>query len=472
MRGGVAPGRVAGMPSHRLAAAIAAATASLALAAPAGADSISYIKDGNVWLTTPDGARQFQVTTSGGYAYASQADDGTFIALAPNEHLHRLDRFGNVLADFTTPVTDGAPPAQPPDPRDQYTNYFHGPLDPEISPDGTKVSYTYYHQDWSYDPIFDGYRNHMSGGTAISYADRLTAWDEFGGNLTGWKNASWVDNTTLMRSDASTPLAEDVVFNDIAPGGGGPLRRWYRNARGYQRMDSELNRQKTMMAMSGTAMEPLKEHLALYRLPGGFESEPEACFAIFDDVKRDEPPVGATWSPEGTRLAWQDTQGVNVMSIPDLSGGCVAPTDQPRLLVPGAKHPDWGPADVPAARPAAPQSALQGGGRSAGTAVPGGGNGKAKLAVSVVRASLRQALAKGLRVKVGAPAAGPVTAVALKGSRTVARGTGRARKAGTFTLKLRFSVKGRRALRGARRAKLRVIVRTGGVRRVVRVTLR
>ena len=34
----------------------------LALPATAHADSISYIKDGNVWLSTSDGARQFQVT--------------------------------------------------------------------------------------------------------------------------------------------------------------------------------------------------------------------------------------------------------------------------------------------------------------------------------------------------------------------------------------------------------------------------
>ena len=74
--------------------------AALALAAPASADSISYIKDGNVWLTTPDGARQFQVTTSGAYAYASQADDGTFIALS-GERLHRLDRLGNAYGKLS-----------------------------------------------------------------------------------------------------------------------------------------------------------------------------------------------------------------------------------------------------------------------------------------------------------------------------------------------------------------------------------
>src|SRR3712207_9484097 len=96
--------RVPDMPISSPRTALTAAVACLALGAGAGADlaaadSISYLKDGDVWLTTPDGSRQFQVTTTGGYSYASQADDGTFIALA-GERLHRLDRFGKILAEI------------------------------------------------------------------------------------------------------------------------------------------------------------------------------------------------------------------------------------------------------------------------------------------------------------------------------------------------------------------------------------
>ena len=70
------------LPRLAAAGAAAAAAATLAAAAPAAhADSISYIKDGNVHLTTPDGARDHQVTYAGGYAYASQADDGRILAL-------------------------------------------------------------------------------------------------------------------------------------------------------------------------------------------------------------------------------------------------------------------------------------------------------------------------------------------------------------------------------------------------------
>ena len=91
----------------RTIAALAAAFA-LIIAAPAAADSIAYVKDGNVWLSTLDGARQFQVTSSRGYSDVSQAEDGTMIGLH-GVRLHRLDRTGRVLADFDTPVTDTRP---------------------------------------------------------------------------------------------------------------------------------------------------------------------------------------------------------------------------------------------------------------------------------------------------------------------------------------------------------------------------
>ena len=124
-------------------------------------------KDGNVWLTTPDGSRQVQVTTSGIYSYASQADDGTFIALT-GERLHKLSRDGKVLADFDTPVSDG--PKKGP-----FENYFMGPYEPEISPDGKLVSYSYawHHERFDFD--CKCVRWGIDSGTAITYPDRQTA---------------------------------------------------------------------------------------------------------------------------------------------------------------------------------------------------------------------------------------------------------------------------------------------------------
>src|SRR3954447_20673419 len=139
----------------------------------ASADSIAYIKDGNVWLSIADGSRQFQVTSSGGYSDVSQADDGTMIALH-GVRLQRLDRTGKVLADFDTPVSDTRPAG---------SRTFYGPFDPAISPDGTKVAYTYYYETQSQDPTCyppECVTAINEGGTGYSHADRATDWDEAG----------------------------------------------------------------------------------------------------------------------------------------------------------------------------------------------------------------------------------------------------------------------------------------------------
>lgn len=73
------------------------------------------------------------MTESGGYSFASQPDDGTLIGLN-GRRLHRIARDGTILADFSTPVSG-----------EQNGNgvVFEGPFDPAISPDGTKVAYSY-----------------------------------------------------------------------------------------------------------------------------------------------------------------------------------------------------------------------------------------------------------------------------------------------------------------------------------------
>ena len=116
----------------------AAVTTALALAGPASADSISFLRGGDIWVASPDGANQVQITRGGGYSYQSQADDGTFIALA-GRRLRRISRGGEVLADFSTPVSA--------EKVDDKTSYFMGPFDPEISPDGSRVVYSYLWQD-------------------------------------------------------------------------------------------------------------------------------------------------------------------------------------------------------------------------------------------------------------------------------------------------------------------------------------
>src|SRR4051794_17614745 len=109
------------MTRRSLIAALTAA-ATLACAASAQADSISYLRDGDIWVAAPDGTQQTQLTHDGGYSYQSRADDGSFIAVR-GRLLRRLSPTGGLVAEFTTPVS-GAQAAP-------NTSFFSGPFQAE-----------------------------------------------------------------------------------------------------------------------------------------------------------------------------------------------------------------------------------------------------------------------------------------------------------------------------------------------------
>jgi hypothetical protein len=432
----------------RTIAALAVA-ASLAAAAPAAADSIAYIKDGNVWLSTSDGARQYQVTDRGGYSDVTQSDDGTIVALT-GVRLHKLDRQGNVLADFDTPVSDTRPPG---------AKAFFGPFNPAISPDGAKLAYTYYYRGVSQDTTCfppECATVDFEGGTGYSHTDRQTAWDEPGlGRHSGWLFPSWIDNENTLLTHATHAPNQEVVLDTV---GDGPqlLRDWFTDTTngndGGQMAQGEMTRQRTKMAFLAGAGDQQLRIYKVHEFPHGGphgdwgssltdEEYPYIC-AFYDK------PAGGrfgapSWSPDGTRLAYSDGEGVKTVNIPDWPGeGCSADGMSPngQLLVPGASEPDWGPADVPPARriESGPQRTL-------------------KLAAS--KASLRRALRRGLKVRVDVPAAGKLSGSAKSGRRRVASGRKGAKAAGSVTLKLRFTKKAKRALAHKRRAKL--VVRVG-----------
>jgi hypothetical protein len=395
-----------------LKAALVAALLLLAGAPAAFADSIAYVKDGNVWLSTPDGARQFQVTASGGYSDVSQADDGTMIALN-GVRLHRLDRMGNVLADFDTPVSDTRPAPE---------KTFYGPFDPAISPDGTKVAYTYYWMTQSQSPTCfppTCVTTINEGGTGYSWADRQTGWDDPAlGKHSGWRHPSWVDNDTVLLANPTHAFNFDVILDTISDGDSGNLvHNWFSDtAQDNPGVGGgDVSRDRTKMAFVTGENDST---LTLYGVPSFPTSFPDSEAPVSTRplicYRYSNPPGGKysqpTFSPDGGSVAWSNSDGVHVATVPALAGGCTldGATPTPPLVIPGGSEPDWGPADVPT-RP---------------VVKPGK---TAKLSVSVTRATRR---AVTLRVKV--PGKGRVTASAGR-----ARTSKAVKRAGTVTLKLK-----------------------------------
>ena len=236
------------MLSARLASVAAFLT--LVVAAPASADSIAFIKGGDVWLSTPDGARQQQVTRTGSYSYVSQADDGTMIALAPGERLHRLSRTGAVLADFTTYVSDGGPVSR-----------FQGPFSPEISPDGTKVAFEWFNDSYENAPgcseatVPPCQVYTQRQGVGISASTGYTGPEAYG-LMTGWIFPHWMTNDVLLRSFSGAVFNDDAVITPL----GGTVDPWFfDDQQGFGVDDVELSRDlSTVVGIAGQDDEKLR----------------------------------------------------------------------------------------------------------------------------------------------------------------------------------------------------------------------
>ncbi len=417
--------------------ALGAALVALAVAAPAAsADSIAYIKGGDVWLSTGDGSRQHRVTDTGRYADVSQADDGTMIALT-GVRLHRLDRRGNVLADFDTPVSDTRPaPART----------FYGPFDPAISPDGTKVAYTYHYMTQSQSPTcfpptcFVGINE---GGTGYSWADRQTGWDDPAlGKHSGWRNPAWIDEDTVMLSDPTHMPNHDVILDTLSDGDSGNLvHGWFSDTvQGNPHVSGgDISRDRTKLAFATGENDTTLTVYSVAQFPTAFRdgeapasARPSVCYRYSGGDGAYSTP---TFSPGGDQVAWSEGSGIKVVTVPSFAGGCTTDGATPTapLVIPGGKNPDWGPAGVPSG---------------------GGGRG---LAAKATRTKLGKALRKGFGVKVTVPTAGRVTATATDRGLKVATGAKRV-GAGKATVKLRFTRGARAALDNARSVRLRVKV--------------
>src|SRR3954468_8682257 len=150
--------------SRRAALLLGCAALALTIAAPAHADSIVYVKDGNVFLTSPDGAKQVQVTSDGGYESPSQADDGTIVALRGKQFV-RMDSAGKQL---NAPVDGMGSPAT------NSSGTFYGPYEPRVSPDGKRIAYWFGQYSERYSYGCSCYLFHLENNAAVSAVDHFT----------------------------------------------------------------------------------------------------------------------------------------------------------------------------------------------------------------------------------------------------------------------------------------------------------
>ncbi|HEX8744154.1 MAG TPA: hypothetical protein VF712_13575 [Thermoleophilaceae bacterium] len=422
--------------------AAATAAACMAMAGPAAADSIVYVKDHDVWVASPDGSRQHQVTTDGepGWRYGSpsQADDGTIVA-SKGTDIVRLRQNGEVLSSFDPPAT-----------TDSAGQPIDGiPLDVAVSPDGSRIAYSYVHTNCP-----PGVSCGTRYVTMYSHADRATDPEEFGKLYRN--NPSWVSNDRILVFGG---YQQQVNVDDFGGGRASDVH-WFD--------DEDVFGQESSTDLGDGEVSPQGDRLAILR---GYGEELQLAFyAVTGDVKGAIPPApqpacttGAeptlndpTWSPDGRTIAFEHEEGIETLPLPNVGPNDCSGAESGRVVLPGGSEPDWGPADVnPGQKPPPPCTT----GCDQPPCTDCGDKPAAGIAVTVPKSAKLGTVAKrGLTVKVSVPGAGKVSVAALAGGRRVGSGSVTAPGAGAAPVTVRLTKKGAALLRKAKKKALRLAV--------------
>lgn len=317
------------------------AAAALAAPASAAADSLLYVKDGNVWIARPDGGHAHRLTgKANNWAWPSQAGDGTIVVAGGAQRinpdattessggteLYRLSPRGHRRgAPLTTPgsVSSPACPA-------------YGPQDVRVAPDGARIAYT-----------------------AFVCGDLQTFWtpsdrSELHRTVTDYIDPSWLDGGRLL-------LTHDGPTIDDGQAAFGIYTLATGDAAGWSTQASPLPRYHVVAAPAGDRLAiveddapdyvdatPRQAGIRLLTSTGPGTPPVQRCRLAIPAGSFSRPALASpSFSPDGTRLAWGEDDGVHIAELGDLSD---CGTIREHLAVPGGSYPFLGPHDPASVR--------------------------------------------------------------------------------------------------------------------------
>lgn len=321
-----------------IAAVLATAPALNSLpAAAADADtppgSLVYIKGNNVWIADGDGGHQRQLTTGGTandpWQSPTQSDNGVVVA----HHggiVYRMNQRGEPLGSF-----------DPPDLVDTIGNRLSGRdlTETAISPDGTKIAYTYF-------KIWGGQRRWATGFTS---ATKVTDPDQWG--ISFYDKPSWVTNHRVVLNAWYRNKAHlyDLGERDIP---------WFDE--GFYTSDrkelSDLEVSRDGAWTVGIRGDVGDQSVIVLRNDGDVLTSATPATPDFDTELCNIGPMDGnlrepTIAPDSSSVAWAEPTGIFRSS--DMN--CDEHTRVDILLVEGGSDPNWSPAEL-GETPDAPQS--------------------------------------------------------------------------------------------------------------------
>jgi hypothetical protein len=333
------------MPVRRI-CLLAALLGLAAFPTAARADSVVYLKDGQVWIANPDGSGARQFTQHAyGWASPSEADDGTVVVAGGlsrinadgsdsdgSSEIYRFQPDGNQIGTSTPTWGSRSTPACP----------AYPPSRVRVSPDGSKIAYGIYGCGAG------GYETTLwtpAGSTGLDFPGQTVGQQDF------W-NPIWIDSSRFTISHAGPPVfgahwGEHLVTDGDNVGAG-----WAEPSMTDRTADVATSRDGTTAAAffedsaGYTDGKPRNVSLLVYHsdtVPSDWTHNsygaPVCQYDItpasdFTTIEQLDPSL----SPDGTKVMYGDKKGVELKSLGDVTDHCAGASGIV-TLIPGGSQP-------------------------------------------------------------------------------------------------------------------------------------
>ena len=438
----------------------------LTMAPAAGAASIAYVDGGDVWLSSLDGQQKVRLATpvvngageTEKWLAVAASDNGRIVAArnVPG----RIARFSwfKVWEPNGTSTVEG--PLNAPS---GWAAYVY-PLGFDVTADGNHMVYGYSNSGFCcpmsfaqgtyvrpvtnspLDPIeVSGehptlFGSRMIAGTGATVGVQGTSAPPYGTDFTPWIDVS-ASGLDLRRTDVAANGQLAAI----------ELEQWSGGSQTIGKIG--------VVATQGVDQPPT------------FAVD---CFLPASGVATD-----ASLSPDATRIAWTDDDGLRVAGAPTTAADPCALTSPPVVISPTASQGAIGGADVAAFLPTSAQPPTTGPLPTTGPPSTGGGAPVATVPRRVTTRAL--ASAKGVPILVKVTRAGKIKISGTVPARTLSRrggpvvvaiGSKTAERAGTVTVRLRLTAAARRKRNRLKGARMTLRVSHGGLSTTKRLTLR
>jgi hypothetical protein len=446
---------------------LTAVAAAFAAPAVAGAASVAYVDEGEVWLSSLDGATKVRlaapvVNASGDtekWLDVAQSDGGRIVAVR-----NKPGRMSN-FSWFKIWEPDGSSSVEGPLNAPSGWIVYVYPLGFDITADGSHLVYGYSNTSGCCPTAFaTGTYVRPATNSSLNPIDTgsQTSPSLFGSRMISLDDTPSPTLVNVQNADTGNPYTTDFtpwldtsgVGLDLAAvdvAANGRLA-----ALGFETYDSSTQTvgKIAVLAVQGVDQPPV--------FPAAVD-----CYLPATGIARD-----ASLAQDAGTIAWEDDDGVKVAGTPSTEDDPCVMGSAAVVLSPTGTHPSIGGADVTAFLPTPPPGA------GPGPGTPGATAPVVTLPKRVTTKALASARGVAVRVKVSGP--GKVTLRGTVPARrlgrrgkpvVVASGKRVAPAAGTVTIRLRLTTAGRRRVRRLKGARLtlRIVQGSSSTNKVVRL---